>query len=153
MRFYIHHGLQTTPEVFRRLMCLIPPDQWDTPTHPDRFTPREVIAHMADWEAIMRDERMARAVAEPGYTITPYDEGMRAIEQGYSISDVSVQLARFAAERARTVSFLQELSDAQQATKLYHPERGEMTVAEHAAGMLGHDVYHIEQLMALLGDE
>lgn len=153
MRFYIHHGLQATPGVFRRLMSLIPVERWDTPTHPDRFTPREVIAHMADWEAILRDERMKPAVETPGYTVTPYDESLRAIEQGYSITDVEEQLARFAAERARTVVFLQGLTDEQQATKLNHPERGAMTVAEHAAGMLGHDVYHIDQLMALLGDD
>lgn len=150
MRIYIHHGLQATPEIFRRLISLIPSDRWNVPTGVDRFSPREVIAHMADWEAILREERMAAAVADPGCTITPYDESLRAIEQGYSISDVELQLARFAAERARTVLFLDRLTEEQLSAKMNHPERGEMTVAEHAAGMLGHDVYHIDQLVQVL---
>lgn len=105
---------------------------------------------MADWEAILRDERMARAVREPGCTIVPYDESIRAIEQGYSTSDMGIQLARFAAERARTVAFIESLTEDQRQIAFAHPERGATTVGEHAAGMLGHDVYHIEQLMDVL---
>lgn len=150
MRSYIIHGLRATPEILRKLLELIPLDQIDMPTHPDRFSPREVVAHLADWEAILRDERMARAVREPGCVIAPYDESIRAIEQGYSTSDISIQLARFAAERARTVAFIESLTEEQRQIEFMHPERGPTTVGEHAAGMLGHDVYHIEQLMDVL---
>lgn len=83
----------------------------------------------------------------------PYDESLRAIEHGYSTSDVETQLARFAAERARTVAFIESLTDEQLAHTLIHPERGAMTVNEHVGGMLGHDVYHIDQLTALLAGE
>lgn len=93
---------------------------------------------------------MARAVLEPGCVIVPYDESIRAIEQGYSTSDMGIQLARFAAERARTVAFIESLTDEQREITFLHPERGPTTVGEHAAGMLGHDVYHIDQLTEIL---
>lgn len=134
-------------------MALIPVDLLDTPTHEGRFTPREVIAHLADWEAILREERMGRAVREPGCTIVPYDEELRAIEHGYATSDVGTQLARFAAERARTVAFIESLTAEQLSHAFHHPERGATNVNEHVAGMLGHDVYHIDQLTTLLASE
>lgn len=150
MRYYILHGLEATPGMFRKLVSKLTPDQIDAPTAPDRFTPREIIAHLADWESILRDERMARAVREPGCTIRAYDEVVRAEELGYRSMDVGQQLDKFAAERVRTIAFLQGLTPAQQASTFVHPEAGEFTVAEFAAALLGHDVYHLEQLTGIL---
>lgn len=150
MKSYIPTGLSATPEVLRRLMDAIPASAWDTPTHGDRFSPREIIAHMADWEPILRDERMARAIQDPGCTIVAYDEGTRSIEQGYGATDVLNQLSRFAAERARTNAWLGSLSDEDLSKTFVHPETGTWSVGEFAANMLGHDMYHVEQLTAVL---
>ncbi|MCC7435676.1 MAG: DinB family protein [Methanoregulaceae archaeon] len=146
MRYYILHGLEATPGIFRKLVQLLRADQIDVPAGEDRFTPREIIAHLADWESILRDERMARAVKEPGCTIQPYDEVLRAKERRYASLDVEQQLAHFELERRRTIEFLNGLTPTQQAATFVHPEAGQFTVAEFSCALLGHDVYHIEQL-------
>jgi len=96
---------------------------------------------------------MARAVREPGCTIQPYDEVLRAKERGYATLDIEQQLAHFALERKRTIEFLNGLTPLQQSATFVHPEAGLFTVAEFSCALLGHDVYHIEQLMNVVSTD
>lgn len=152
MNAYLFPALQATPDIFSALYALIPAHRLDSPTHPDRFTPRQVIAHLAHWEVILREERIVVPAEQPGAQVSAYDEAELAISHHYELTEVGEQLALFKAERMKTIALLQSLSKEQLDSTMVHPERGVSTVNDLANTMVGHDVYHIHQLTDLLLD-
>lgn len=151
MNHYPVIAAQFGPVIFERLYGLLTPAQVDE-RKGDRFTPREVIAHLADWEPIFR-QRMQAAVRENGATVQGMDEGELAITNRYSELDVNDQLARFAKERAATVAYIQSLDSSLLDNAYNHSEKGLVTVRA-TLDMLGHhDTYHVEQITALLGSK
>jgi len=146
---YLLPSLEFGPVVFRRLLAQLAPSQLDEALVAGRFTPREVMAHLADWEPIMRG-RIATACASPGATLVVYDEEEMALQNGYATSDPEEQCAIFARERAITAQFAREIAAEDWQKEVLHPERGTLSVADLANLLLGHDLYHIEQLSAYL---
>lgn len=137
------------PKVIARTFAQIPAVSWDIPTAPGRFTPREVIAHLADWEPILL-ARMQTALERSGTTIEAYDEGLMAEENGYRHLDPQEQIRLFIERRATTTTWLRDLPAGAFSRSVLHPERGVMTIEDQANMLLGHDLYHIEQLTACL---
>jgi hypothetical protein len=149
MNFYLIPAIELGPLTVKRLLRLIPEHRWDEALHVDRFTPREVVAHLADWEPIMR-ERIQTAIATPGATILAYDEGKMAVDHGYRALAPHEQAELYRAERAITAKFLRSVTPDQWRNTLHHPERGLQSVEDLANLVLGHDLYHIEQLSEYL---
>ena len=150
MNFYLFPGLQFGPRIIRRLLEQLPPECLDRPLDPERFTPREVVAHLADWEPIMR-ERVRLAVTTPGVVIPAYDEGQMAIDHAYAATDPVEQAELFARERQLTIEYLRTLAAEDWPLQVQHPERGPQSAEDLANALLGHDLYHVEQLSAYLG--
>ncbi len=140
---YLLKALSLAPSALERIVHAVPPELWDARTEDNRFSLREAIAHLADWEPIFRS-RIESALQNPGKSIPVFDESQRAIELRYSESDPREQLDRFHKERMTTLRVIELASDL--AAACVHPENGEMTVAEIAHCLLGHDLYHIEHL-------
>jgi hypothetical protein len=149
MNFYLLPAIELGPVTVKRLLRLIPAHRMHEALHPDRFTPREIAAHLADWEPIMC-ERIQSAVTTPGATITAYDEGQMAIDHRYRELDPHEQAERYLAERQTTAAFIRSLTPAQWANAVHHPERGPQSTEDLANLLLGHDLYHIEQLSEYL---
>lgn len=149
MNPYLMPSIESGPKVIETLLKLIPPTKWDEALDPDRFTLREVVAHLADWEPIMR-RRIQQAVSTPGSTIEVYDEGQMAIDNGYDRLDPFEQARLFSTERHLTAEYLRSVHRGQLSNMVHHPERGELTTEDLANLLLGHDLYHIEQLSAYL---
>jgi hypothetical protein len=150
MNAYLLPSLEFGPLVVRRLLDRLPADRLDETLRPDRFTPREVIAHLADWEPIMRD-RLRIALERPGAEIPAYDEGQMAIDHRYAELDPVAQAELFIRERAETAALLRGLPAEAWEKHAFHPERGRQSVEDLANLLLGHDLYHIEQLTEYLG--
>jgi len=150
MNFYLLPAIEFGPQVIRRLLDQLPHERLDLPLHADRFTPREVMAHLADWEPIMR-ERIRMALTSPGSETPAYDEGQMAIDHHYAEQDPEAQVEVFVRERNATAALLRGLSEADWQQPVHHPERGRQTVEDMANALLGHDLYHIEQLTEYLG--
>jgi len=122
---------------------------------PGKWSPREVVAHLADWEPILRG-RLETAYQTPGASVQGIDEWVRGEEVGYGWvrgeevgygrMDLEDALAVFRSERARTLAFLEGLSEDDFGRDFVHSELGRMTIREYASNMLGHDVFHLEQL-------
>jgi hypothetical protein len=148
---YLIYALQCTPGLLRREFERLSRDLWDTPTAPDRFTPRQVVAHLLDWEPILRG-RIKAAVETPGATLQVWDEGLRAVEQHYEQWDPTESLDRWMDERKRTVELVHSVPAEAWDNKVIHPERGVLTAADLANMLPCHDVYHIEQLSALTSE-
>lgn len=150
MNFYLLPAIQFGPQVIQRLLSQLPHERLDQTLHPDRFTPREVIAHLADWEPIMR-ERIRTALTSPGSETPAYDEGQMALDHHYADLDPEAQIEVFIRERHATAALLRGLSGEEWEKYVHHPERGRQSVADMANALLGHDLYHIEQLTEYLG--
>lgn len=150
MNFYLLPAIAFGPQVVQRLLAQLPHDRLDQALHSDRFTPREVVAHLADWEPIMR-ERIRTALANPGAEIPAYDEGQMALDHHYAQQDPEAQVEVFIRERCATAALLRSLSADEWERHVYHPERGRQSVEDLANTLLGHDLYHIEQLTEYLG--
>lgn len=149
MNFYLPISIEFGPRIIRQLLRQIPAEQLDTALQPERFTPREVVAHLADWEPIMR-ERIRTALTAPGAVIQPYDEGQMAVDHRYATLDPWEQLEVFTRERAETAAFIRTLKEEDWSQTAHHPERGPQSVDDLANLLLGHDLYHIEQLAEYL---
>ena len=149
MNPYLLTAIPLGPSIFQRLVNRFDPSDLDKEFEPDRFTVREVIAHLADWEPLFR-ERMELALASPGSPIVTYDEGERAIELNYAAKDVQAELALYTAERAVTVAFLKSLAKPDFRLEYIHPAFGPKVIEDQANMLLGHDLYHVEQLTAYL---
>jgi hypothetical protein len=146
---YLFIVLEFGPKTTARIFDRIPAAQWDVARDPDRFTPREVIAHLADWEPIML-ERMEVAQQTPGAAVEVWDEGRMAEEHGYRHLDPQEQLQIWAQRRACTAAWLRRLSPDALSKTFLHPERGVQTIEDQANLLISHDLYHIEQLSAYL---
>jgi hypothetical protein len=146
---YAVPGLELSPIIVERIVERIPSAKLDERIDPERFTAREAVAHLADWEPIMR-ARIQAAAENPGSTVAAYDEGRMADDHGYANSDPIEQAQILKRERAITVEYVKSLTPEVYRLTAFHPERGEQTVEDFINVTLGHDLYHIEQLSAYL---
>jgi hypothetical protein len=153
MNFYLMISIEFGPQVIRRLVDQLDAADWDRRRNAERFTPREIVAHLADWEPIMRG-RIRTALRESGSPILAYDEGQLALDHKYAETDPVEQAAAFIRERRITAEMLRQIgSEEEWQRTVTHPERGSKTVEDQANLLLGHDLYHIEQLTEYLAGE
>lgn len=146
---YLLKGLELAPKTVARLVALVPESAYDLKSDPDRFTFREALCHLADWEPINLD-RLRQGVQHPGCTVPGFDEGQFAIDRDYPNQDVPTQVTRFAEGRNEVMQFLGTLTEEDWQKVYFHSERGRQTVFEQAVTILGHDLYHIEQFSEYL---
>jgi uncharacterized damage-inducible protein DinB len=138
-------SLQHTPTILVRMLDQIPSDRYKDQLGEDRFSLIEMVAHLADWEAIFLD-RLQQTVEQPGSMIQAYDETERSIEKKYAERDVHHEAQVFANRRRDTLDFIAGLSTEQFQLAARHSERGEQSVYEQLFVMMGHDIYHLEQV-------
>src|SRR3984885_1867781 len=146
---YLLSSLEKGPIIVRWIVDYASPEVYDTKTDPERFTFREAVAHLADWEPILHD-RMAQIRDRPGSTLTPYDEVQRAIDENYAAVDPKEAVERWAKDRAESVRFFREEGPDHFDKAALHPERGQISLYDLAHPKVPHDTYHIEQLLQFL---
>lgn len=142
---YCPASLKLTPRLLRRIFGRIAQEKWNVPTGPDRFSPNEVVQHMAFWEPVAR-WRGEQALANDGVEVPDWDEDQHARDFSYSILDPREALDRFSAEREKTMEFFESLKEEEWLRRFTHPVKGTLTIYAWAATMLGHDLYHLSQL-------
>jgi len=145
---YVISGLEFGPVVIERVLRQIDPKAMEKPAGEGRFTPREVAAHLADWEPILHG-RIKQTVDSPGSVLVAYDEVQRGKDMNYTATDPFDSAQAFAKHRQATVEYLKGLEAADWEKSSIHPERGVMTVREWVMAVMGHDTYHVEQLTAV----
>lgn len=148
LSYYIGVGLDKNIESFRRLARAVPEDALDVPTGEGRFTARQALAHWADWEPIHLS-RIDAALAQDGANVPDYDEGARAISEGYDGWDRDKIVSTFEAGRRAFIDRLKSLDSEELDRKLTHSFFGTLTVHQYAGHVLGHDAYHVEQILGI----
>lgn len=144
-------SLRHIPAVLRRIVDRIPPSKYDQKLAEDRFTLREMVAHLADSEPMFL-RRMREAVERNEPTFERVDVMARARQERFAERDLYAELDAFALRRAETVEFLEGLSEAQLARRLTQ-SFGTTSIEAFVALLSGHDVYHLEQASAYLDAE
>jgi len=123
--------------------------------HPESWSPRQVIHHLADSEA-QSYARLRRLVAEPiGSIIQGYDEAAWAVSPalGYEHDPIDVPLAIFTAVRAGSLAVLRHLTEPDLARYGEHSERGAFSIADWLQVYSKHPTEHGEQLAKALRGE
>jgi hypothetical protein len=143
---YLLHGLKATPAVLETLLRGVTDAEADRRPDPERFTIREVTAHLADWEPVWL-ERMERMRSEESPLLQGYDEGQWAIDHNYAQADVAEQAALFRSGRERLIAFLESLDPDEWARTGRHTQWGTLRIYDLAAQVLGHDGYHTRQII------
>lgn len=148
---YFLSALNASPEVLEAFLKALPADdpRWDLRPDPERFTLREIVAHLADWDPVFT-ARMERTVKEELPFIPDMDEGQVALDHDYAHQDPHAALARFRTARAALVVFLSGLTDADWSRVAVKEIHGPVTLERQAVMILAHDGYHMEQVVQWL---
>ena len=144
---YLLIDLESAPDVLAKMLERVSdPNVYDKRPDPERFTLREVVAHLADWDEVFLG-RLAQTRDADNPTLQGLDEGQVAIDHAYSQADPAECLTRYRANRARIVSFLRDLSPAQWARVGNHTELGPISMTAQAVLIGAHDGYHRQQTL------
>lgn len=136
--------LSETPARLKQVAASLK-DRINTPPAPSKWSPREILAHLADTEMTFAF-RYRQALADDNHVIQPFDQEKWAKSYGVYTADQALSL--FTAAREWNLALLRSLTPEQLARTVTHPERGTMvlkTIVETAAG---HDLNHLKQLEA-----
>lgn len=143
-RRYLLEGLRQTPHVLAHLTAQAHSESWDHRPVADRFTLREVMAHLADWDAVWR-ERLELILTEDKPYLPDRDPDQLARDHDYGSANPTTSLDQFQTRRAELVERLQNLDAEDWGRAGRHQVRGAFTVADLAVTALGHDNYHSAQ--------
>jgi len=143
--------LQRTPAVIRTLLSGLPAEWIAATEGPATWSPFDVVGHLihgerTDW--VPRVEHLLRhgdAVRFP-----PFDrEAMFEASKGRSLDELLDTFARLRRESLDRLTALQ-LTDADLERRGRHPEFGVVTLRQHLATWVAHDLGHISQVVRVM---
>ena len=140
------------PHVVERMLRVFPHDRLDDRIEKDRYTAREVIAHLADYEQhVLEAFRVAKL--KPGGTIDGYDPDARCAEHKFGEKDVYREGEVFESRRLMTVEYLREFDEADWNKTFVTPGGRTVTATQFFMAIMAHDLEHLDQLSAYLATE
>jgi DinB superfamily len=154
MRFDLSDGvavLERTPRVLRDLLGGLPQGWVGATEGPDTWSPFDVVGHLihgerTDW--IPRAEHiLTKGEAEP---FPPFDrEAMFEASRGKTLHEL---LDTFATFRGRNLIRLRgfALTEADLDRRGRHPEFGPVTLRQHLATWVAHDLTHLAQIARVM---
>ena len=143
-------SLEGTPIVCGVLIAALAPDdpRWDR-SYLDRFTLREVFAHLADYDVQFHDylnQALAATAAAPA-SVPAFTPDEVAAGRGYDHSDPHDRLTALRATRVAMVAKFRALADADwTAHAMTSPRHGTLNIDELATLFVAHDGYHVRQI-------
>jgi len=140
--------LNSTLEEYRDAASLLSDASWNQPWAKGKWTLREVMIHVAQWEMIF-GYRLASGVSSPGFTIQPADQDR--LMQHVTGIDGPAAFAGFDGARRMNLGFVRGLSSTERAMTVIHPEFGPVTVNDLIVQMTGHGIHHLKQIRSALG--
>jgi hypothetical protein len=139
--------LTSSLEEYRDAAALLSGAAWLTPWAPGKWTLREIMVHVAQWEMIL-GYRVTCALGVPGFAVQVVDQdALMARTDGI---DGPVAFDAFAASRRMNIAIVQSLSAADRETTCSHPEYGVLTVNDVIVQIAGHGIHHLKQVRATL---
>ncbi len=148
-RSYLWRGVESNARVFDFLLRDLAGDspRWDAKPDPERFSLREIVAHLLDFDSVSRD-RFERVIREDHPELEDWDPTEAAAH--YDARDPKHQLENLLVSRRELAVWLEGLSDDEWKRAGSRPRVGEFSVEEGTALLLGHDSYHLAQIVEWL---
>ncbi len=147
---YLLCGLAATPEVLDRLLTGVTnPTVYDRRPDPDRFTLREVLAHLADWEMVFL-QRLRQTLDEDAPALIGLNPEQLAQDRDYAHADPAECLARFQKGRQEVLAVLHGVTPPQWGRVGTHTEIGPISLETQAVMIVSHDGYHTMQILQWL---
>jgi uncharacterized damage-inducible protein DinB len=139
--------IRETPSRLARVLDYLSAEQIETRPAPDKWSVREIMAHLADCE-IAWSWRLRYVYGTEQPVIQPFDQDAWA--RSYDAYTYAAARRTFEALRAWNIEFVGALTEADRQRPMTHPERGEETLWTIVEIMAGHDLHHLLRLEALL---
>ena len=136
-------------DTIRGLASGISPEQAGWRAAPDAWSMVEVINHLADEEAEDFRTRLDYTLHRPEADWPPIDPQAWIQERNYAGRAFGESLARFEAERERSLSWLRALESPDWDSTHRHPVFPPITAGDLLHAWLAHDLLHIRQLTEL----
>ena len=147
---YFVNSIQGNARVFQWMLRDLDANdaRWDSRPVAERFSLREVVAHLVDYDSVSRErfERMIREESPEFPLWNPDDAAAHYITRDPLHGVESLLLSR-----RELGDWLMGLSQKEWKRTATRPQVGEFSVEEGAAFMLAHDSYHLAQVADWLG--
>lgn len=146
---YLAAGVRSNARVFQTLLRDLPENdaRWDSKPDPERFSLREVVAHLVDYDSVSR-ERFERMIREENPELPEWDESEAAAH--YDTRHPVHQLDSLLLSRRELGDWLEGLNQREWQTRGTRPKIGEFCVEEGVSLLLSHDAYHLIQVVEWL---
>lgn len=139
--------LADSPIALASIFATLTPAQATHSPAPAKWSPLEVLCHLADCE-IAHGFRLRQTATLSNPLLEPFDQDLWAI--GYRSHSVTEALALFTSLRNWNLAFVAALPPGSLARTAHHPERGDLTLQILLDTMAGHDLNHITRFRDLL---
>lgn len=133
------------PRKLRAAVAGMTPEQLAARPVPEKWSTRQVICHIADFEPIYVD-RMKRVLAENEPTMFGGDPDLFAARLAYDLRDVQVELDLIEAARKHMGSILRSLEPADFQRRGNHSEAGPITLERLLTNVTHHIPHHIKYI-------
>jgi hypothetical protein len=139
----------TTAKKLARLIKGATPAKLRKRPAPEKWSPAEIIAHLADAEIVV-SWRIRSILGAPGTPIQAFDQDAWVAAGHYGKRDARKSLEQFRVLRETNLALYKMLAPEQWKHYGMHAERGEESVERIVQMMAGHDVNHLEQVERIL---
>lgn len=146
---YIVGAIESNALVFSYLLRDVAEDspRWDARPDAERFSLREMVAHLLDYDTICR-ERFERMIREDEPELPNWDEDEAAAH--YSGRNPLHDLEHLQESRRMLAAWIEGLSEDEWQRTGSRPGVGKFSVEQGVSLMLGHDSYHLRQAVEWL---
>ena len=122
------------------------PADFERSPEPGKWSGRQILLHLAHIE-MMFGTRVRMALSTPNYVVQPFDQDRwmehESAADGAGARDAFLVLSRL------NVSLFATLTAADLATKVSHPEQGEISVEWIVHTLAGHQLSHLQHIEAI----
>jgi len=139
----------TTAKKLARLIKGAAPAKLRKRPAPEKWSPAEILAHLADAEIVV-SWRIRAILGAPGTPIQAFDQDAWVAAGHYGKRDARKSLEQFRVLRDTNLALYKMLTPEQWKHYGMHAERGEETIERIVGMMAGHDINHLEQIERLL---
>lgn len=137
--------LQSTPKKIARLIGGKSSARLKKKASPDKWSPAEIIAHLAESELVF-GYRLRLVLGANGASVQAFDQDVWQSNAGYLKKNPRLGLDLFHVLREANVALLKSLSKERWENFGLHSERGKENVARMVELFSGHDVNHVKQI-------
>lgn len=138
--------LDATPALLETLIeQLEAQTKLDAPRAPGKWSPRQILAHLADVEVIQR-VRVITMLTDDKPVMLAFNADSWAAAGEYVKRDVRSSLTTFQTLRTSNLELWRSLTAQQLERRGTHPTRGEFSIAQWLGFVAKHDLNHLTQL-------